>query len=43
MTHYGEMHMLAAKLSCDSCDQLFEDMYTCNKHKVILIFCSSFA
>ena len=26
--------MLVAKLSCDSCDQLFEDMYACNKHKV---------
>jgi len=33
MTHYAEMHMLAARLACDICDQLFDDMYTCNKHK----------
>jgi len=33
ITHYKNMHMLEALLSCDVCDQLFKDMYTCVKHK----------
>merc|ERR1719427_753531 len=33
ISHYIDIHLITAKLTCDSCDQIFTDMYLCNNNK----------